>query len=308
MASTISPPLPVRSRYYLRLVFAAIALFIFAGVIGYAFIHKNQSVEKISLPTNISPVVTVLPQPTTLLGWNTITSTACFISFEYPSAWIVKGQYEQNDAKENSCHFRIEDRTNEHFGITVESMSEDSVSTLITSKLATGDRIPVQLPGADDAYRIYTSTVLDKELSAPIVTVIIRKGGKTYSFMYDDLSEESKPVHDHIIQSIRLTGKETDYREAFKTYSIVNKTHDQQIQSDLLVLKTAAKQYYTDNRSYPSTIDTFMPVYLKTIPTDPYTQRPYVYETDTTTYFILRATDGAGTPIVIDSRTPMSEK
>jgi|DewCreStandDraft_4_1066084.scaffolds.fasta_scaffold00565_57 hypothetical protein len=54
----------------------------------------------------------------------------------------------------------------------------------------------------------------------------------------------------------------------------------QQVIEDLTILQKAVESYFAKNLEYPEKLEALIPEFLKSIPKDPATGKPYIYETD----------------------------
>lgn len=286
-----------------RLGLLALTVVVLLGI-GAAFLLSRQSHSvRPALPTTRpSPPLSPAPSPTTAPGWTTLNSAACFISFSYPSSWTFTLTIERNNKKEHLCTYYLKSPADTDTTISVNTLDQDSVTTQMTTALATGPQTPISIPGADAAYRVTTTSIQDRVLESPFITIIITKGKKAYSLGYLETSAETKQIAEQIVSSFQLTGTDQDYSQPFKAYNMVNKTNDTIIQNDLTSISRALRDYQKDNSSYPSTLNDLLSGYIRTIPLNPYTKGVYDYQTDGKTYFRLNATDGSGEPVTVDSR------
>lgn len=72
---------------------------------------------------------------------------------------------------------------------------------------------------------------------------------------------------------------------------VEKKSAELQVLDDLEYLSTAVQSYYATELQYPISLSALVPNYIDSLPTDPLSGKPYIYESDEHTYFKIIAPD-----------------
>lgn len=280
----------------LTVVIAVTVIFIYFGKPKFNFTTSTSSKSDVSLNSSMKKEET-LP---------ILISKFCGISFKYPSTWKVNDLSQDED---KHCRYSFSDKDNRWLGIGSEvqntwyEISEKFKNDPELSQKAQ----PIILQGEQGIKYIGRIDIFNiSEMPGTFVHIYFVKGKSVYHISYE-LDDEQ-----HIAEGLKLMIDTLEFTENNLFYElpfIDYDLNDSQVAVELSIIRNYVTMYFIDNNRYPATIEELLPPEVPTeennrVMTDPYTGQKYIYETDGTSYFVLKGKHHEKGEYVIDSRKP----
>lgn len=278
------------------LLIAIIILVLVIGVGSYLFVKSGFLSETSKIQTNLESIAPNAQLSPTLyvssassnqmqatpqtMNWKTLNSTSCYLTLKYPDNW--KGKIQET---KYGCSITIEHPIPES-AFLILSKAQDTTWDKILSE--NKDAQKTTIAGGDGLRK-----TLVTDSTGSMYGFYFYKENSIYNGAYFVASAypDIKNTFEEIINTIQLTGKQSDYQSIVNvgedTLNTLNQAKDVGVKTDIDYLQSAIENYKVKYNTFPESFQILVDNQLiKKILVDPYTNLPYEYINYGQTYSI----------------------